>query len=99
MPVFGQAGDAVTRLEARRAVRKGFARALLFHAQTGRWPGAVPETDPFTGKPLKVKIEGSRIRVYSVDKDLKDDGGLHRLEKKSKGKTFDEVAVYPPIAP
>lgn len=97
MPVFGQAGQAVTRLEARRVVQKGFAEALRVHAETGRWPEAVPQIDPFTGKPLKVKIKGKEFRVYSLGIDLKDNGGLHRREKAAKGKIVDEVAVYPPI--
>jgi hypothetical protein len=31
--------------------------------------------DPFTGEPLHLRLEGSNVVLYSVGKDLADDGG------------------------
>ncbi len=96
-PVFGKAGEAIVKLHAKRAVTLGLAEALDAQARTGRWPTSVSQKDPFDGKPLRVKA-GKDFRVYSVDRDLKDQGGLHRREApKTKGATFDEVAAYPPV--
>jgi hypothetical protein len=36
---------------------------------------AVPE-DPFTGRPLKYLVDGTRFVVYSPGPDGKDDGGV-----------------------
>ena len=95
VPVFGQAGEAVVALKARRAVDAAFAEALGVHARTGVWPASVSGSDPFTGGPLRVRA-GKGFRVWSVGRDRKDDGGLLRSErpKGTKG-TFDEGAVYP----
>jgi hypothetical protein len=97
MPLFSQAGDSITQLDARRAVQAGLAEALTVRGQTGRWPTKVSPLDPFTGKPLKVKIKGAEFRVYSIGRDGKDNGGLLRGEKGAMGKIVDEVAVFPPI--
>jgi len=96
MPIFSQAGDSITQLDARRAVQAGLAEALTIHDQTGRWPTKVSPIDPFTGKPLIVKIKGSEFRVYSIGRDGQDNGGLKRGEKDAIGKIVDEVAVFPP---
>lgn len=96
-PVVSQAGKAVVAVDARRAVALGFAEALDVQARTGRWPASVSVVDPFTGKALHVKRTTKDFRVYSVGRDLKDDGGLHRREApKREGATSDEVAVFPP---
>ncbi len=97
MPVFSQAGDAITQLNARRAVEAGLAEALTYHDQTGHWPAKVSPLDPFTEKPLKVKVKGAEFRVYSIGRDGKDNGGLSRGEKGAMNKIVDEVAVYPPL--
>lgn len=97
-PITGGASKAITSLHAKRAVTIGFAEALDAQARTGHWPAAVSPLDPFTGKPLKVRVDAKGFRVYSVGRDGKDDGGLSRREApKGKDATFDEVAAYPPL--
>ena len=97
MAVFGGAGEAVTTLDARRAVGRGFAEAMAFHAKRGTWPLKVSQTDPFTGSPLRVKA-GKDFRVYSVGRDRKDDGGVLHREAKPGTKGEDLVAAYPPVS-
>lgn len=97
MPVFSGAGYAIVQLDARRAVQAGLAEAMTTHAQTGHWPTKVSTLDPFTKKPLLIRIKGPQIRVHSVGRDGKDNGGLFRGEPAAKGKIVDEVAVYPPL--
>ena len=99
-PVFSQAGEAVTTLNARRAVQAGFAEALTTHALTHRWPARVSAIDPFTLKPLHVRTDGKGVRVWSVGRDLKDDGGFLKRELSKRGaKGEDLVAAFPPVAP
>jgi hypothetical protein len=53
--------------------------------------GALPPTlevlglegllDPYTGKPLLYRTEGEGFVIYSVDEDLKDNGGTLKPEK------------------
>ena len=94
-PRFEPAGAAIVQLEARRAVRTGFAEALDLRARTGRWPETLGTKDPFTGGSLHLR-RGKDFRVYSLGKDRKDDGGrLRREMPKGQDATFDEVAVFP----
>ncbi len=60
-----------------------------WRAEHGRYPENLAElalpaeetTDPFSGQPFIYRIEGDGVRLYSVGKDGKDDGGT--TEKRS----------------
>lgn len=60
-----------------------------WRAEHGRYPEALAElglpseetTDPFSGQPFIYRVEGDGVRLYSVGKDRKDDGGT--TEKRS----------------
>jgi hypothetical protein len=97
-PKFAQALKSPTLLLAARAKARGLAEAMCVYARSGQWPTTVSPTDPFTGKPLLVRRNGKGIRVYSVGKDGKDNGGASQDEPRSGGtQEYDEVAAYPPI--
>jgi hypothetical protein len=99
-PLTSSAAATVVTLDARRAVLRAYAKAMIAQAQTGKWPSHVDENDPFTGKPLRVKVTEKGLRIYSVGKDRRDDGGLLRRETKGQIKRGEDiVAAYPPIAP
>ncbi|WP_442482008.1 hypothetical protein [Aeoliella sp. SH292] len=50
-------------------------------------PGYLAEVpaDPFTGKPLKMLVRADELRVYSVGKNLADDGGEEVIEANPDG--------------
>ena len=98
-PVFAQALKTPLNVLSRRAVMLGLAEAMIVRARTGRWPTSVSGRDPFDGKPLKVKLDRGRFRVYGVGKDGKDDGGLLGRERKVSDLGVDDVATYPPVPP
>lgn len=97
-PDFGPACQAITSLEARRVVRLAFAAALVEHARSGRWPKELTTPDPFGGGSLRSSEDSRGFRIWSVGRDHRDDGGLHRWEAfRLKGATSDEVAAYPSV--
>jgi hypothetical protein len=74
MPVYGQAGDSVVSLAAQR----GVARAAIQVLRMPEIPAKLPfkTIDPFNQSPLIYKKQGSGFLLYSVDRDLKDNGGI-----------------------
>src|SRR5262249_55962192 len=60
--------------------------AERFHRAEGRWPASVEElspkwlarvpADPFTGRPLFMRLTADGCVVYSVGADRKDGGGV-----------------------
>ena len=87
-PAIQATDEAVTRSEAKvRCLR--VLNALLAHGTDGAKGVRIDDlslpadatTDPFTGKPLQVKHSDAGWVVYSVGRNLQDDGGQ-----------FDEVA-------
>ena len=54
---------------------------------------AVPE-DPFDGKDLRYEKLGVDFVVYSIDKDLRDDGGSEELQAINKrGESWDVTFI------
>jgi len=83
------------QLAQRRLLLAG-AQIAQWKLDHGSWPKTLPisgvnSLDPFTGKPLKFKLKGNAFVVYSVGRDLKDDGGTPRT--KSSG-TCDNVLDF-----
>ena len=79
--------------------------ALQYKAKHGSLPTTMAEAigkdvlDPFTGKPLKYKVVGSNLRVYSVAPDGTDNKGMRMNEVgAARGSmTYDLAATYPPM--
>jgi hypothetical protein len=85
-PAVGKIGDAVRRSHAELRCAAAAVAAERFRRANGRWPAtldnlvaakllpAVP-TDPFDGKPLRLKRTADGLVIYSVGPDGTDDGG------------------------
>jgi len=97
-PVFGQAGLAVTKMDANRRCTRALVAVLQFKAKHGAFPttlgeAGVKDTDPFDGAPLRYLVADGGCRIYSVGQDLEDNGGI-RLKKEGTDK-IDVVVQYP----
>jgi hypothetical protein len=86
MPSMLQMEDAMRRLKASVRCMEALVGAERYRMQTGKWPEsleAIPRTllaqvptDPYDGKPLRLRRTADGIVVYSVGKDGVDQGGL-----------------------
>ncbi len=101
-PVFTQAGLAVSRMKAVHDATASMVDVVRFQAQNGRLPKTLAEAgavrnDPFTGKPLGYKVEGTGFRIWSVGADGIDHHGVARWEVNGSeaGSVFDEVVAFP----
>jgi hypothetical protein len=76
-PTLGGLEQQAARVAARRLVLAAGAAVLAAKAQTGAFPAALPApfTDPFTGKPLGYRREGTGFAVYSAGPAGTFDGG------------------------
>lgn len=90
---------------ALRAGRVGLA-AERFRLRHARWPERLAElapefidavpVDPFTGRPLILKMENGTFCVYSVGEDLNDNGGDVERSSKSKRPTDAGILLLDP---
>lgn len=102
LPVYSNVGQAMPEDRARKLTVTALVDAVLQHAQTGHYPAKISDIpgtwlDPFDGKPLRLKAKGESIRIYSVGPDLKDNGGLSRIETSGSTAKYDIVAASPPV--
>jgi len=80
-PALGNVKASSTRCRAEAAVARAGLAALSHRRERGAWPAELPPdgdasfADPFTGAPLRYRVEGDRAIVYSVGPDQADDGG------------------------
>lgn len=86
--------SAMARSEADVFARFDLSRIalglMLHRAESGDWPASLdvlaprwlPEIpgDPFSGEPLRYRVEGDAAVVYSVARDGEDDGGVEDLD-------------------
>lgn len=91
--VYEQFGNALLKREAKRVVVDAMLAALEFQQRNGRYPKTLVEAgvtglDPFSQRPLKMRVDKESIVVWSVGLDLHDDGASE-LENK------DIVARFP----
>jgi hypothetical protein len=71
--------------DAGRLLARAALALMAYRAKTGAYPdkldALVPEylprvpLDPFSGRPLRLKRDGTGVVIYSVGRDLADDGG------------------------
>lgn len=107
LPVFSHAGESAVRTEAQRRCTRGLIAVLRYKALHGRYPttpaqAGIRESDPFDGKPLRLKVDPYSVRVYSVGPDKNDDGGIRQQElpkNADRSKGWDVVASYPAYRP
>jgi hypothetical protein len=98
-PVFTQAAQALMNDEVNQDLALAFVRAFRYRAENGKWPSSLAQIesafpDPFNpGKTIQAKFSDTEVRVWSVGRDRKDDGGLQRSEP---GDGEDTAFVWPP---
>jgi hypothetical protein len=76
---------AANEADAQRLLARTALALVAFKARTGAYPdkldALVPDLltrvplDPFSGRPLRMKRDGAGVVLYSVGRDMTDDGG------------------------
>lgn len=98
---YAAMGNSILMGQARWHVVRGLMAVLRFKAAKGRYPASLAEagfneSDPFTGKPLRLKVEGETVRVYSVGPDGVDNGGEERVNTAPDSpRQMDIVSMFP----
>lgn len=101
LPVFDQAGQAYARREVGLKTFRGLLAVLKYRAKNGKYPKTLAEAgvdsvDPFTGKPLQLKVSGDEVRVYSLGPDKSDQGGGDNVPDPKGGAPLrDIVSKFP----
>lgn len=95
VPAVEKVVVSATEADADRLMARTALALTAYKAKAGSYPdrldALVPEylprvpTDPFSGKPLRYKRDGDAAVVYSVGRDLTDDGGRPAEPGKSTG--------------
>lgn len=72
-------------------VTRAYISVLQFRNEHGRWPesleeAGVQELDPFNNEPLRYRLDGEGFRVWSVNRDGRDNPGRYG---------DDTVAIFP----
>lgn len=99
--LYGPAGEAMVRQAATLRSLDALITALQYRNRTGKWPkdlttAGYAKPDPFTGQPLRVRVQSNELRVYSLGANERDDGGYRHLSEERSWRTHgDTVAVYP----
>lgn len=74
---------------AERGLLQGFLALKAYKWETGRYPELLSEVpwpvppDPFSGQSFRYQRRGEGFLLYSLNKNLKDDGGLPRPVEKN----------------
>jgi hypothetical protein len=107
IPSFGAAfGQTATRADATWQVARLGVAAHLYREKNGHFPEKLNDltpdfipslpTDPYDGKPMKLKRTDHGIVVYSVGPDMVDDGGMpFDMTKQTGDITFDVTGGKP----
>ncbi|MFN3651843.1 MAG: hypothetical protein ACK47B_19900 [Armatimonadota bacterium] len=109
MPVFQEAGLALTRGETSVALARGALALREFRQRRGRYPESLAELgqvtgvslapDPFTGQPLRYRRTNGDYLLYSVGPDGVDDGGRPLAVRDTKKEARGDLlwgSLYPP---
>ena len=86
MPIFSGLPSIVGESEARIHVLTAATDLLREKAKTGKWPTSPATTaaewkDPFSEKPLKFVAKPNGFLIYSIGRNLKDEGGKPRPKR------------------
>jgi hypothetical protein len=95
MPAFVKPLVAATTAEAHHGLRRLAVAVTAHRARTGKFPDRLDAvlsdrlvrvpTDPFDGKPLRLRREGADVLLYSIGPDLVDNGGTLWDPAKNEG--------------
>jgi hypothetical protein len=94
-PIYTEALADASNVKARHRLHKLVVALMIYEKRHARFPegldalspdiiAKVP-VDPFSGKPYVYRREGGGLVVYSLDRDMKDDGGASRQAGSEKG--------------
>jgi hypothetical protein len=85
LPAFARCALTMTEADAAHQLARLALAATAFKNKTGHYPARLEDlvpahlnqvpTDPFDGKPLRMKRIADGLVLYSVGPDMKDDGG------------------------
>jgi len=82
-PLLTPSALFVGEQDANRRIAATAIRLMQDRLRTGRLPDTLPNygrisIDPFDGKPLRYRREGAGFKIYSIDQDFQDNGGVPR---------------------
>jgi len=100
LPALSRMGDAFARDAAGLAVAEASVAIERYRLANGNAPpeqlenlvpGFLPAApvDPFDGKPLRYRRDGTAYVVYSIGDDMKDDGGEEPAHKRESSRPAD----------
>lgn len=98
VPAIDSCAQAVQRSHAQQRCAIAMIAAERFRKKNNRWPQSLDElvaagllksvlTDPYDGKPLRLKPTDDSLIIYSVGPDGNDNGGLLDRSKPNKAGT------------
>jgi len=105
IPALGQACNLEDQAKMTQEIETLAAALTCYHAEHGRWPAELKElcpsllktipTDRFSVKPLVYRPSKDGYLLYSVGKNLRDDGGQRepRSDKISSAARKDDIAA------
>jgi hypothetical protein len=105
IPALGQACNLEDQAKMTQEIETLAAALTCYHAENGRWPAELKElcpsllktipTDRFSVKPLVYRPSKDGYLLYSVGKNLRDDGGQRepRSDKISSAARKDDIAA------
>jgi len=92
-PALARFGVEFARREARIQIARMGLAALAWRQEHGVWPQDPPLdlVDPFDGRPLRYRVEGDTLTIWSIDCDQIDDDGAKPDPAGRKFKNIDIV--------
>lgn len=102
--VFEDAGNSFARHDALNTCFESLLKVLKFKHANRRWPKTLAEagaqaTDPFDRKPMRYKVTGNEVRIYSIGPDRTDEGGSEQVIDQVSGRSRRDFAVTYPRMP
>lgn len=95
VPAVNKCAQAAAEGDAVRHLSQLAIALTAYRAKNGKYPdhldSLVPEflpripEDPFDGQPIRMKRDGADLVLYSIGRDLKDDGGIPWDAEKQTG--------------
>jgi tetratricopeptide (TPR) repeat protein len=88
-----QVRATLVNVAIRRAKLDGAPLPTRLQELVPKYLSAVP-TDPFTGEPLRYKVDESGCTIYSVGRDGVDDGGAIEVKARRSGGDTKDIGVF-----
>lgn len=108
-PRYEEVGKSIVASLAEYRCLRTLSFVLESKGRSGSFPGSLAAAkaevlDPFDGKPLRYTRKDKEIRVWSVGRDGRENGGITQREAfrssaGSRATPFDIVSMYPPVRP